>query len=676
MIRRTAEIQISSNANEVQSDIDGLSGSLNSLASNTASAAPIDALSSSTQRLAGANTNLTAATRESGSAVLANGGAIALLDAATGGMASVVRDTVEASGLFTNGLKLQTIWQGISTTVIGGTTGALKLFRIALISTGIGAIVVGLGLLIANFSTVSEWVQKTTDKFGGWRNVLMFVAPPIWLIIKALEALGVMETESEEKSRRAWEARQKRNEEATKAVMKQRQIISDHMDFEIAKANALGKDTVILEKVKREAILNTAKAYNDLNKELIFSGKATQDQIKAWNANQELIKKTRNDGILADLRVQKISEDKAKEARDKANEDAKKSAADRKALREKATADAIAEKKREDEAYKNAQIKLNKELEDLQDTTDQQKLDRMKSRYVEEINALKGKTAEEKAVLIASLNEQFKIRQADLDKKTKEEADKKEEERQKSIQDLIDKNAQDKAFGDQKTLADVEALRLLNQQKLNQQELDDLAAAEKLNATSEELYLIRKGYNDLEVQNNREAYEAGKALKEEEKKQLNEKVAAIGTGLAQASKLLGEHTAAGKAAAIASATIETYQSATSSYNSLSGIPIVGPVLGGIAAAAAVAAGMANVKAILKVKTPGGGGGSAGSSPSVPSIAKPSVSFQNTQQGQVSESIQQTSANRNAQPIQVQVSSNEITNAQRVDSETISNARYN
>ena len=35
--------------------------------------------------------------------------------------------------------------------VTGTTTGALKLFRLALISTGIGAIVVGIGLLIANF---------------------------------------------------------------------------------------------------------------------------------------------------------------------------------------------------------------------------------------------------------------------------------------------------------------------------------------------------------------------------------------------------------------------------------------------------------------------------------------------------------------------------------------------
>lgn len=55
--------------------------------------------------------------------------------------------------------------------------------------------------------------------------------------------------------------------------------------------------------------------------------------------------------------------------------------------------------------------------------------------------------------------------------------------------------------------------------------------------------------------------------------------------------------AIGKAAAIAQAMINTYSSATASYNAMAGIPYVGPFLGAAAAAAAVAAGMANVQAI-------------------------------------------------------------------------------
>lgn len=65
----------------------------------------------------------------------------------------------------------------------------------------------------------------------------------------------------------------------------------------------------------------------------------------------------------------------------------------------------------------------------------------------------------------------------------------------------------------------------------------------------------------------------------------------------------------------AQAVIDTYASAVSSYNALSGIPIVGPALGAVAAAAAVAAGLANVKRIRSQSFSGAGaaGGSGYSS---------------------------------------------------------------
>ena len=65
-----------------------------------------------------------------------------------------------------------------------------------------------------------------------------------------------------------------------------------------------------------------------------------------------------------------------------------------------------------------------------------------------------------------------------------------------------------------------------------------------------------------------------------------------------------------KAANIANATIDTYKAATGAYASLSGIPVVGPVLGAAAAAAAIAAGLVNVKNIASQKFEGGGSTSA------------------------------------------------------------------
>jgi len=77
----------------------------------------------------------------------------------------------------------------------------------------------------------------------------------------------------------------------------------------------------------------------------------------------------------------------------------------------------------------------------------------------------------------------------------------------------------------------------------------------------------------------------------------DQKLAYAQQGLAGLAANLGKETAAGKAAAISSALISTYQGAQDSYASLAKIPVVGPALGFAAAAAATVAGLANVKAI-------------------------------------------------------------------------------
>jgi len=83
--------------------------------------------------------------------------------------------------------------------------------------------------------------------------------------------------------------------------------------------------------------------------------------------------------------------------------------------------------------------------------------------------------------------------------------------------------------------------------------------------------------------------------------------------------VLGKNTAAGKVAAIASTTIDTYLGAQKAYTSqlIPGDPS-SPIRAAIAAGIAVVGGLKNVKSILAVKTPGGGGG--GSVPSISAAA--------------------------------------------------------
>lgn len=54
--------------------------------------------------------------------------------------------------------KVLTASQAAYTAVVGTSTGVMKLFRIALASTGVGALVIGLGLLITNFDKVKKVV--------------------------------------------------------------------------------------------------------------------------------------------------------------------------------------------------------------------------------------------------------------------------------------------------------------------------------------------------------------------------------------------------------------------------------------------------------------------------------------------------------------------------------------
>jgi hypothetical protein len=73
--------------------------------------------------------------------------------------------------------------------------------------------------------------------------------------------------------------------------------------------------------------------------------------------------------------------------------------------------------------------------------------------------------------------------------------------------------------------------------------------------------------------------------------------------LGSLATILGKESAAGKAAAIAQTTIDTYQAATAAYKAMAGIPVVGPALGAVAAGAAVVSGIANVKKITSTKVP-------------------------------------------------------------------------
>lgn len=125
-----------------------------------------------------------------------------------------------------------------------------------------------------------------------------------------------------------------------------------------------------------------------------------------------------------------------------------------------------------------------------------------------------------------------------------------------------------------------------------------------------------------------------------------------------------------KAANIAGALMDTYKAATGAYASLAGIPVVGPVLGGVAAGVAVAAGLANVRNIEQQKfgargganTPAinGGGGQASQ------VITPNFNIIGNQN-------QTQLAQLNQAPIKAYVVGSDVTTQQMLDKKKIQNA---
>ena len=156
-----------------------------------------------------------------------------------------------------------------------------------------------------------------------------------------------------------------------------------------------------------------------------------------------------------------------------------------------------------------------------------------------------------------------------------------------------------------------------------------------------------------------------------------EKLGLAKDGLNNMATILGEESAAGKAAAIAAATISTFQSANDSYKALAGIPVIGPVLGAAAAGAAIVSGMAQVKAITATKLPTLAGKSApsvsggASTPSAPSISKPPAF--NVVGASETNQLAGAIGSQTQQPVQAFVVANAVTTAQSLERNIIEGA---
>ena len=217
--------------------------------------------------------------------------------------------------------------------------------------------------------------------------------------------------------------------------------------------------------------------------------------------------------------------------------------------------------------------------------------------------ALKDKEAQDEADRIAKAAEDKKI----ADEKAAADAEAlrlKAIENRKTIDDLLQQANLD-AIEDQFERA---------RQELEIQKNLDLEKLRMAGATEAEINRIKASYTQKNKKLDQEESDFKEALSEQD---VDNALAAGSAVLGSIVSLVGEGSAVGKAAAVAQTTIDTYSSATAAYKSVVGIPVVGPALAPIAAGVAVASGVMSVKKILSTKTPGDKGGGAGAGISIP-----------------------------------------------------------
>ncbi|MCU7571538.1 hypothetical protein N4241_10520, partial [Riemerella anatipestifer] len=263
----------------------------------------------------------------------------------------------------------QTKAQGLYTAVVGSSTGALKIFRIALASTGIGLIIILLASLVANWDKVTASIKKSfpalnnfSDKLDnmkayvmGFLNAFLSLSKTVLdtlLKIKNFDFKGALNNIKNAKS------------EAEKAFEngKQNSLNASAQD----KKNAqLEKSLEIYDKETERLEHLTGKKQYDRREKSIKAQLRLVD--KGSKEEVELIHK--KNLLLADK--EKERNDEAKKQADKRQKEAEKAAkkaeqlARQEAEARKSALNSIAQAEREYQKYR--MIATDKEIADIQD---------------------------------------------------------------------------------------------------------------------------------------------------------------------------------------------------------------------------------------------------------------------------------------------------------------------
>ena len=255
-----------------------------------------------------------------------------------------------------------------------------------------------------------------------------------------------------------------------------------------------------------------------------------------------------------------------------------------------------------------------------------------------------GNTKKEIRLLIKLRDLRNKYVQKTLDLQVKSE--------EKEIKNKEDLNA----------LAIAEVASVENKRKLALLELQDLEMSEGLKGQARTD--INAYYDALQIENAEKRKDALDEINRLEAQSKLDALDMIGKGLMSASKIAGSATGVGKALAIAGTTVSTYSAAQKAYESQMQLTPDSPIRAQIARAAAILGGLANVRAIMAVKSPAMKetsvtGGTSGA------VSVQAPDFNVVGQGGVNQ-LGQVIGSQFGQPLRAYVVSGDISTAQELD----------
>ena len=472
-------------------------------------------------------------------------------------------------------------------------------------------------LLVAAIIAIVVAIGLFLNKMGLIKPIFDAIGKAIGFVIQKLKDfadwLGLTNFAEEDKAKKSIQT----NKKVADSYKDKGDRIVKTYDRQIEIAKIEGKDTTQLEIAKQKAIIQTAqlrqKALQQQLKDNAVSNSLDKDQIKAIKDGLAETKTLIDESTynVKKIKTQSVADDK------KANEESVKN-----------NKEANDKKREQQKEYAKQRVETARQIEDTnialmdEGITKELKANEVKYQRLIEDNKKNSKlTAEEKKTIDLQLQEQ----------------------------EFNDKKAIQSKYDEETKLALVtsEKAKTEEKKKLDEEEKTRLAEVAKLKEEA------GKGEQEKALQKIRDEYEAKRLiagedsallqlLNDEEKKKLAEtnnkyrkeeeekeaklnaqKIEAVQSGLQTIGNLAeafaGKSKASQKkafqvqkAANIASATIDTYKSATSAFASAGN-----PILGAVMAAIAVAAGLINIKKISSTTFEGGAGASAGGGSSAP-----------------------------------------------------------